>query len=437
MLHISDLHRDPANPIGNQVLLDFLERDRDRYTSKEEPRIRPPNLVIVSGDIVQGVRHGATDAEAILKRQYDEALGFLISLADRFVEGDKGRVIVIPGNHDVSDHHFRQSLTPINMVAGTKRELVAQLFRQDSPLRWSWEEFALFEIKDWDMYRHRFDAFADFFTRFYDGQRSYSIDPDKQIDVFDLPDFGITIVGFCSCHNNDLLNKQGAIHPDCIAEAGKRLRTIALSRDALRVAVWHHNTEGPPAEVDYMDPDIVQNLIDGGFSLGFHGHQHRPQFLDTRFRHGPDRRITVISAGTLCGGAAFGHRRAYNVVEIDVQERKGRLHLREMQNLNLQMPIWGARSLPPNQPGFLDFTFDAPPEPFIRPDRNTLILRQAEDLYERGDHRAAADLLLPIVSTEALARRFLLDCLLKLNVPQQIINAFDPPQSPAETIALV
>ena len=56
---------------------------------------------------------------------------------------------------------------------------------------------------------------------------------------------------------------------------------------------------------------------------------------------------------------------------------------------------------------------------------------------KRGDHRAAADLLLPIVSTEALARRFLLDCLLKLNVPQQIINAFDPPQSPAETIALM
>ena len=30
VLHISDLHRDPANPIGNQVLLDSLERDWDR-----------------------------------------------------------------------------------------------------------------------------------------------------------------------------------------------------------------------------------------------------------------------------------------------------------------------------------------------------------------------------------------------------------------------
>jgi hypothetical protein len=54
-------------------------------------------------------------------------------------------------------------------------------------------------------------------------------------------------------------------------------------------------------QFDYMDPGILQNLIDSGFSLGFHGHQHRPQFLDTRFHYGADRRITVISAGTLCG----------------------------------------------------------------------------------------------------------------------------------------
>jgi len=53
VLHISDLHRDPANPIRNQVLLDSLERDRDRYTSNEDPHIKPPNLIIVSGNIIR------------------------------------------------------------------------------------------------------------------------------------------------------------------------------------------------------------------------------------------------------------------------------------------------------------------------------------------------------------------------------------------------
>lgn len=137
VLHISDLHRDPANPIGNQVLLDSLERDRDRYATKEDPRITPPNLIVVSGDIVQGVKHGTPDAEATLHQQYDEAFAFLSILADRFVDGDKRRLVIVPGNHDVSDHHFRESLTPIDIAADTKKVLVAELFKPDSPLRWS------------------------------------------------------------------------------------------------------------------------------------------------------------------------------------------------------------------------------------------------------------------------------------------------------------
>ena len=437
ILHISDLHRDPANPISNNVLLDSLERDRDRYTSKEETPIAAPNFIIVSGDIVQGVKHGTPDADAKLQQQYDEALVFLNDLVDRFVAGDKRRVIIVPGNHDVSDDKFRQSIATINMAAGTNKVLVAELFKPDSSRRWSWEELALYEIVDTALYNQRLAAFSDFYTTFYEGQRSYSADPAQQIDIFDFPDLRMTVVGFCSCHNNDLLNRQGAIHPDCIAEAGKRLRQISFAQDPLRIAVWHHNTEGPPIESDYMDPDIVQNLIDGGFSLGFHGHQHKPQFIDTRFRHGPERRITVISAGTLCGGAAYRFGRAYNVVEINIQDRTGRLHLREMQNDNLQMPIWGARSMPPNHEGYLDFTFDPPPEPFVRPDRNTLLLTKAQGMYDDREYRQASELLSPLVGAEPLARRLLLQCLIRLDDGPGVIAAFDPPDSPAEAIALM
>src|SRR3970040_239449 len=102
ILHISDLHRDPENPIGNKVLLSSLIRDRNRYTSGEDPRIPAPNFIIVSGDIVQGVKHGTPHARAVLDRQYEEAIAFLNALTDEFVEGDKDRVVIVPGNHAVS-----------------------------------------------------------------------------------------------------------------------------------------------------------------------------------------------------------------------------------------------------------------------------------------------------------------------------------------------
>lgn len=436
ILHIADLHRDPHNPIRNQALLDSLERDRARYIQEESPRIRSPDLIIVSGDIVHGLAPGTADAETVLRRQYDEALDFLNRLAERLVGGDKQRVVIVPGNHDVSAYHFRASLQRVVIAPDRKKELVGQLFKPGSPLRWSWADFELYEISNHAMYERRFAAFAEFYGRFYEGTRSYSTNPAQQYDIFDFPTFGLTIVGFSSCYNNDLFHRQGAIHPDCISAASMALRGPAY-QDRLRVGVWHHNTEGPPLESDYMDLDIVQNLIDRGFSLGFHGHQHRPQFLDTRFRHGPERRIIVLSAGTLCGGAAFRFGRAYNVVELDTDERRGLVHLREMQNDNLELPIWGPRALPPSAATNLAFTYDPPPEPLARADARTTALIDTQKLVDLGEYRKAADLLSTIAASDDLARRLLLDCLVRLADNRGLTAVFDPPASAMEAIHIM
>ena len=279
----------------------------------------------------------------------------------------------------------------------------------------------------------RMDAFARFYTKFYRGERTYSLNPAEQVDVFDYPHFALTIVGFSSCYNNDLHNRQGAMHPACIAEAGNRLRHPHFS-NRLRMAVWHHDTEGPPIRIDYMDPDFIQNLIDRGFTLGLHGHQHRPQYLDNKFRHGIERKITVISAGTLCGGAGLGHGRAYNVIELDIFDRTGRLHVRGMQNDNISLPIWGRRPLPPNTKPYYDFEYDAPPPPSSGLDEATAVLIQAQNLHLSGAYKEAADLLIAVVSDEQLARHPLLDCLVRIGDNDRLLQVFDPPNNEAEAI---
>jgi hypothetical protein len=433
VLHISDLHRDPDNPIRNDVLLDSLENDRRHFAAEETPAVRSPDLIIVSGDIIQGIRPDTPDPEKGLREQYQEALDYLSRLADRFVGGDRNRVIIVPGNHDVSAYHFRKSLRRVDILPDRKKDLVAQLFSPGSLLRWSWSSFELYEIADQALYAQRLAAFAEFYAAFYNGTRTYNLDPAKQLDIFDFPAFDLTVVGFSSCHNNDLFNGQGAIHPACIADAGNRFRQPYL-KDRLRIAVWHHDAEGLPAHSDYMDPDLIQNLIDRGFSLGFHGHQHRPQFLDTRFRHGSDRKITVISAGTLCGGASFRYSRGYNIVELDTSNRTGRLHVREMQNDNLSLPIWGRRALPPNTSAYYDFDFDPPPAPAVHPNANTAALIEAQRFYDLRDYRNAAEILTSVTAFDDLARPLLLDCLVKLKDVPALIARFDPPVSVAEAI---
>ena len=436
ILHVSDLHRDPFSPISNLTLLDSLKRDRDQYASPDDLGISSLDLIVVSGDIVQGVRHGCGDAEAVLQRQYEEALEFLEGLTDQFVDGDKGSVIIVPGNHDVSDHHFRESLERVEIPSGGAKGLVGSLFRGQSNLRWSWDELALYQIKDPDMYSKRFLPFVTFYDSFYGGSRRYSANEESQFAIFDFPDLGVSVTGLSSCSKNDLFNRQGAIHPDCLAAASEELRKPQF-HNRLRLAVWHHHVEGPPLKVDYMDPDIVQNLIYRDFSLGLHGHQHKPEYLDYRFRHGSDRKITLISAGTLCGGAAYGFKRSYNLIQLDVENHSGKLHVREMQNDNLQMPIWGKHSSPSNLTGTSDITFDPPPNPQGGHSQNTSIVLEAQLLHEQGKFGPAAEVLLSLQGFDDLGRRILLDCLLQLRDDARIISMFDPPQGSAEEIAVM
>ncbi len=435
ILHISDLHRDPGNPIRNDVLLTSLDNDRRRYAYHESPVIRPPDIIVASGDIIQGVKADAGQVEAKLQAQYAEALDFLTRLTDQFVGGDRSRVVLVPGNHDVSDFHFKSSLKKIEIVEDRKKDLVTQLFSQNSSLRWCWQTLELFEIADQSLYEQRLSAFAEFYAQFYQGTRSYETDPEKQVDIFDIPALNIAFAGFSSCHNNDLYNRTASIHPICIARATEKLRHHQFAKRT-RIGVWHHNTEGPPGATDHLDPDVLQNLIDGGFSLGLHGHQHRPQFIETRFKYGIDREIKVISAGTLCGSGFVPHARAYNLIELNTECFQGRLHVREMQNDNLGDPIWGRRTLRTGTSPYFEFAYAAP-EPVARGNATTSALNRAQDLYEARKFRAAADILAPLLESEELARVLLLQCLVALPDPAALVSIFDPPKSEAEAIHLL
>ena len=226
------------------------------------------------------------------------------------------------------------------------------------------------------------------------------------------------------------------INPDCLAGAGEQFRNVAFN-GRLRLAVWHHNVEGPPLKADYMDPDVVQNLIDGGYSLGFHGHQHKPQFLNSRFRYGLDRSITLISAGTLGGHPAYQFGRTYNIVEIDTESKTGSLHVREMQADNPAMAIWGPRVMQRGSLNPAQFRFDPPPEPYLARTGTTELMEKAADFYDREEFALAIHIFSELKDIEPLARVLLLECLLSVRATESIVDSFDPPQSPREAIALM
>ena len=93
--------------------------------------------------------------------KYEDAHEFLGQLTDRFVDGDRSKVIIIPGNHDIDWNRARAAMEPVD-AEDVPSDLQRALHEPGSPYRWSWKSRELFIIKDQETYRERLGAFWRF-----------------------------------------------------------------------------------------------------------------------------------------------------------------------------------------------------------------------------------------------------------------------------------
>lgn len=432
VLHISDLHRDSGSAVTTDSLLESLRLDRERYMADGIPA---PDLAVVSGDIVYGVTTDGPDADSLLKQQYAEASAFLIKLTDTFFRGNRERVILVPGNHDVSHCHVLRAteLTAIPTEAPQRALIAEQLAEDGSQWRWVASEFSLRRLVDLDGYGRRLEPYAEFYAGFYSGKRTFSLEASKQFTLHEFADLGLVVAGLSSCCDNDLFSRHARIHPDCVAGA---TRAIAehVKNGRVAVAVWHHNLAGGPRDTDYVDADLLQSLIDGGFVVGLHGHQHRPQFLEHRFTADRKMAISVISAGTLCGGPKTlpsGRMRSYNLIVLDAEKKTGTVHVRDMRNSGFASPVWGAAYVS-------EFSGASMPFDLKIPSRDASVMQatvKAAELMQNGD-LAGAYALARQHPRDGVARRVAVEALTLLEDWAEIQRFCSPPNSPPEFIAL-
>ncbi|QGM46091.1 metallophosphoesterase family protein [Methylocystis heyeri] len=439
ILHLSDLHRDLTDEIPNAWLIDSIERDIETLAN-EQSSVARPTLCVVSGDLVYGVRPNSPDADAELKRQNSQSLEFLVELADRLFCSNRDRVVIIPGNHDVAFNRVTSSsaLVPLPSDKAAKADLVREYFSANTQLRWSWSDLAFYRIEDHDGYLQRFSYFRDLYEQFYQGSRIYPVAPDSQFDFFDFQVEKLSIVALNSCHNNDPWRRAGQINSTALANACRQLRSPSRA-GWLLAATWHHNLVGGPSQDDYLDPEFLQLLIESGVSLGLHGHQHRSDWFDERYRLGPKaRKLTIVSAATLCAGPTNlspGTPRGYNVLEIDNEAWVGRLHQRQMVNLQFSMPAWGPGRFVDTNESFVDFEL-APPVASRPAGLDMKLALEAADSYlGRGEWEKALAALSEYWS-EPLARRMGLRALEELDDPGRTINMLDTPSDVAEAVIL-
>jgi hypothetical protein len=437
ILHVSDLHRDPDDEVDNVWLLDSLLRDRGAYAASGIPE---PAICVVSGDLVFGADPERTDALAEVSRQYREAIDFLAGVADEFFDGDRSRIVLLPGNHDIVFATVMAStaVETIPSEAAKRKLLTGELFGRNSFLRWSWAELCFRRIVDRDLYARRLEPFANAYSEFYAGNRTFALEPENQFEVFDFQDLELSVAALNSCYQNDPYHRAGALSPHALAEATRALGA-SHRMGWLEIATWHHNVGGPPERDDYLDPRFLQALIDAGVSIGLHGHQHMPDCVEERYRVGPQpRKITLVSASTLCGSPHHltpGIPRSYNVLEIDTTQWVGRVHQRQMVNSQFNMPIWGPGHFVSTNGSYVEFELE---KPLRRRPANLdqhMLLEKADALLAAGKSREAVQILRGMANVP-LARPLLVRALDDTNDPQLTIEVLSPPLGDSEAVIL-
>jgi predicted phosphodiesterase len=423
ILHISDLHKDTTDNYDN--LWQSIKDDCEKYTISG---IKKPEIIVVSGDLIKG------GSQEEIKKQYNEVAEFLEELVNFFTNGDKSRIIIVPGNHDIDWNISKASMR--KDIDGNNNEKTVKLFSKNSQIRWSWKEFCFYEIEDDCKYNERFRLFAEFYNSFY-GQ-DYSLNPNEQFYIHDISCLGITFIAFNSCYNNDHLNFSGTIKPDCITKASDILRKLHNLGRVL-IAVWHHNTIGLPFENNYMDKRILRSMMDKHIQIGLHGHHHKC-YITFEYKNIFDNdKLLIVSSGTLYGNRnslPSGTKRQYNIIEIKTENNKAKItiHSREDKSQDeYDIPSWGKGRIDDSSDSFWMTEIDIPSQPSIEIVLDS-IMRDSE---QNSDFNSGISKLLELDATNSSVRKLLLDYLERTNNYSLIYEHYRSPEDNIEAISLL
>lgn len=196
ILHISDLHKPKNCNLDN--LLYSIQKDCEIYTNEG---ICKPDIIVISGDLVEGSKDD--DGEDIIKKQYAEVGRFLDKLADYFLNGNRMRMVIVPGNHD---YCYKVSKDSMELSPEEKLKEDYKLLKEANPyVRWNWDDRRCYHITKKDLYTTRFDLFKAFYNDFFSGIRELPESVETDSYIIELPLYHIAFVCFNSCYRLDHL----------------------------------------------------------------------------------------------------------------------------------------------------------------------------------------------------------------------------------------
>ncbi len=275
-----------------QALVDDIRRlEAEGYLDPETPRI-----IAVTGDI----------ADAAEPKEYGQAQELLSGLAtDLGVPA--GRIVVVPGNHDVSwldcEYHFKRCRRD-----GIKPEPPFY------PKLGCWEEF-----------------FNDLYQDVDETARP-AFNVHQPWTIYTFSDLGLQVLGLNSCweerHGKVSKYHYGLVDPGCLHTM---LDTARVQPQTITIALAHHNPLPDLVKPTASLRDgrqVLECLDEHGVRLLLCGHGHMADGLHQSNPYGGGQGVTVLAAGSVsvvAGERPEDVRNQYQVVQLGPEPRVLRL----------------------------------------------------------------------------------------------------------------
>ena len=303
ILHLSDPHFGPKNKYDEEYQKKYGEAWKESLQESLVNDIKSsekaPDCIVLSGDLTQNG----------LKDQFDKARLFLQDLCKAFDLEPKEDLIVVPGNHDMQ---WKNGSVDTKMYDDFLHNLLGEGF-----------------VKD-----------------FHSIIRHFS----KNMEI--------AILGLNSCMIESKSTAGiGAIGPRQLDLMDEQIKVLGLDKEhIIKICLLHHHlvpvnpVELFKIEENKLSSSITQDaeyalrwLIEHGFSLVLHGHQHRRFFGCERRIHNDEpnfgNEIIILGAGSIAyvPQETDDKFNSYYTIEIDESKRL-RIETRESK------PHWGFKS---------------------------------------------------------------------------------------------
>ncbi|MGE4512548.1 MAG: metallophosphoesterase [Chryseobacterium sp.] len=301
VIQLSDIHLNKENLTSlKDYYIEALIKDLVSFNSEKQI-----DLILITGDLVDkgGASFGIENPYLIFETEFIDKLKATLKI-------NTGQILMIPGNHDIErdkikeENEFFLTEKLTSDIANVRSDKFREEFNEDN---------------------ERIRRFKEFEKEFHKNTIDYEYSNNESLCIYekDGVKLGIALINDSWRCSASLKKEQHFIGYRQLFRAQNKFKTYPTN---MNIAVFHH----PLNAINENEKDEINSILKSkDFDIAIFGHSHRHEAEQLSSANGGYLSINGRSAFSDPKELSSRYQPGYNILDIDILERKYTLHTRK------------------------------------------------------------------------------------------------------------